>query len=88
MSPFLASSPTFLDGDLQFGRVDVGHHLLVGPCGLVEELHEQLASLAVLAAPDHGELVQLLGHHPGVLQRVLQGVTAEETGLLETLGVE
>ena len=88
MHEILDVSLTFLYGDLQLWRVDVGHHLLVGPGGLVEELHEQLARFAVLAATDHRELIKLLSDHPRVLQRVLQGVTAEETGLLETLGVE
>ena len=42
---------------------------------LIEQLYEQLAGLSVLAAPDDGELVELLRDHARVVERVLQPVT-------------
>lgn len=65
--------------DVHLVGVGVGNHLLVGLRRLVEQLHEQLARLPVLAAADDADLVQLLGDHARVVERVLQAV-AEDHG--------
>ncbi|TNN44939.1 hypothetical protein EYF80_044874 [Liparis tanakae] len=63
-------TPTLLHGDVRGAGVGGLQQLLVALRRLVEQLHQQRARLLVLAAPDGGQLVQLLLHQPGVVQRV------------------
>ena len=65
---------TFLNGDVNFRRSHVGNHVLVSLGRVVEQLDQELAGLAVLAAGDHRHLVELLSHHAAVVQRIFKAV--------------
>lgn len=80
------SSPkvlTFLHSNVHGAGGGTLQQLLVGLGWLVEELHEQSAGLLVLAAPDGGELIQLLLHEASVIQRVLQAIPKQQESRLE-----
>ena len=68
---------TLLHGDVGGAGVGGLQQLLVGLRRLVEQLDQQSARLLVLAAPDGGQLVQLLLHQAGVIERILQTVSVD-----------
>lgn len=64
---------TLLHGSVHAAGVRL-EQLLVRLSRLVEQLDEQGAGFLVLAAADGGELIKLLLHQTGIIQRVLHAI--------------
>lgn len=67
---------TFLHRDIHWAGTGTLQQLLIGLGRLVKQLHEECACLLVLTTPDGRQLVQLLLHQAGILQRVFQAIPA------------
>lgn len=73
--PGASCSLTFLDGHIHGDGRGALQQLLVGLGGLVKQLHQEGTCLLVFAAPNRGELVELLLHQPCVIQGVFEAVS-------------